>query len=69
MKLPVALYIVLLFFNLMSLYFIIDVYLFNGIEDFLNFGHGRAMFYMLYVTILLNLYFLCYIAIRKKFED
>lgn len=69
MKLPVILYIVLLFFNLFSLYFMLDSFICNGTEDFSGCGHRRFMFYVLYVNLLLNLYFLCYIAIKKRFED
>ena len=68
-KLPVILYIVLLLFNLLSLYFMADSFICNGAEDFLGCGHGRLMFYALYVTLLSNLYLLCYIAIKKRFED
>lgn len=69
MKLSVVLYVLLLFFNLFSLYFMIDLFICNGTEDFLRYDHRRFMFYILYVTLFLNLYFLCYIAIKKRFED
>lgn len=73
MKLPLVLYILLVFFNLLCLYFIIGVLTWNGIENsFLNREEtesARFIAYLFYITMLLNLYGLFYIAIRKIFED
>lgn len=72
MKLPTVLYILLAFFNLLCLYFIIGLLGWGSMEIFFMDGHrtqaARFMAYLFYVTVLLNLYALCYIAIRKIFE-
>lgn len=69
MKLSVIFYAAILSFNLLSLYFIIDIFFFNSNEDLLKYDYGRTMFYYQYVNILLNLYLLCYIAIKSRFDE
>ena len=72
MKLPVLLYLLLLLSNLLSLCLLIGYLYWNALEG--STGrlsadeYQRCMFYLLYVTVLLNLYGLSYIAIRKIFE-
>lgn len=72
MKLPLLLYILLVIFNFLSLCLLLDLFSCGAIKDCLLGGQGRGyarfMAYWLYVTILLNLYGLFYIAIRKAFE-
>lgn len=73
MKLPIVLYMLLVFFNLLCLYFIIGLLGWGSMEIFFveehRTQHARFMAYLLYVTLLLNLYALCYIAIRKIFKS
>lgn len=73
MKLPIILFILLVCFNLLSLYLIIGLFSWNGAEetaiDTHGSGHPRFMAYLLYITVLLNLYSLFYIAVRKRFDD
>ncbi|GEM_PF-1549464 len=74
MKLQAVLFIILMSFNLISLYFILNLFICNGILDcWINEqdgrGYARGLAYLFYITELLNLYFLCYIAIKKAFRD
>lgn len=68
MKLSVVLYTILFLFNFLSLCFIIDLFFFERVDDFMRYNHRRCMFYILYLTLLLNMYFLCYSVIKKRFE-
>lgn len=69
MKLPTVLYVLLVFFNLLSLGFITPLFIFDGIHDAMIIVHTRFTFYLLYITVLLNLYGLFYIALNNRFND
>lgn len=69
MKLPTVLYVLLVFVNLLSLGFITALFIFDGINDAMILVHTRFTFYLLYITVLINLYGLCYIAINNRFND
>lgn len=59
----------LVFFNLFCLYLVIDFFLCSEMEDLLRYNQRRFLFYMLFITLLFNLYLQCFIAIKKRFED
>nr|WP_315200667.1 hypothetical protein [uncultured Flavobacterium sp.] len=74
MKPPIIFYLLLLIFNLVSLYFIIDLFSYDEITGYLTNGHrktsgSRGLAYLLYISTLLNLYFLSYVMIRNSFKD
>lgn len=69
MKLLTVLYVLLVFFNLLSLGFITALFIFDGIYDAMILVHARFTFYLLYITVLLNLYGLFYIAVNNRFKD
>lgn len=69
MKLPTVLYVLLVFFNLFSLVFIVALFIFEGSADTMLNIHARFTFYLLYITMLLNLYGLFYIAVKNRFNN
>lgn len=69
MKLPTVLYAIIVFLNLLSLGFIIGLFILVGINDFPIDTLDRFTGYLLYVTVLFNLYGLFYIAVRNRFDE
>jgi hypothetical protein len=69
MKLPTVLYVLLVFFNLLGLGFITALFIFDEIYDAMIIVHARFTFYLLYITVLLNLYGLFYMALNDRFND
>jgi len=74
MKPRTILYILLIIFNLGSLYFIITLFGYDEIVGYLLKGgrkiiDPRKLAYLLFLTCLLNLYFLSLILIEKSFEN
>lgn len=69
MKLPTVLYVLLVFFNLLSLGFITALFIFDGTYDAMVIVHTRFTFYLLYITVLLNLYGLFCIVVNNRFND
>lgn len=70
----IILYIILVLFNLASLYFIIVLFSYDEITGFLLNGEKKSMrtrgpAYLFYIATLLNLYYLFYTVIKKKFTD
>lgn len=73
MKLPIILSILLVLLNLLSLYFLLGLFGGEGIREFTTKvyyqnGHARFTVYLFYITTLLNLYCLFYIAVRRLFK-
>ena len=73
MKLLIIFYLLLIIFNLICLYFIIDLFTYDEIAGYFINGEKRTsplrgLAYLLYITTLLNLYFLCYSIIRNAFK-
>lgn len=69
MKLPTVIYVLLVFFNLFSLVFIVALFIFDGSDGAMLNVNARFTFFLLYITMLLNLYGLFYIAVKKKFNN
>lgn len=74
MKLQTVLYFLLILINLISLYFIITLFGYDGARDYLESEVNltisfRTFKYILYITSLINLYFLFFLEISKKFRD
>ena len=74
MKIRIVFYSLLIIFNLVSLYFIVGLFSYDEIEDYLHNGERylnpfRGLAYLLYITSLLNLYFFSYNLIKKSFEE
>lgn len=69
MKLPTVLLVLLVFFNLLSLGFIMALFIFDGIYGAMISVHARFTFYLVYITVLLNLYGLFYIAVKNRFNE
>ena len=68
------LYLLLAIFNLASLYFIIAIFSYDEIVGYLTSGgtkstDPRALAYLLFVTCLLNLYFLSFILMENSFKN
>lgn len=74
MKLRSILFTLLILINVISLYFILGLFFYDGIED-LNYNvqnlrnTSRTSGYVLYITTLSNLYFFFFLIIRRKFKD
>lgn len=74
MKPRIILYVLLIIFNLVSLYFIIALFGYDEIVGYLIHGgrkiiDPRKLAYLLFLTCLLNLYFLSLILIENSFEN
>ena len=69
MKLPAVLYAFLVLLNLLSLGFIIGVFMTDGINRYTASTLDRFTAYLFYITVLSNLYGLFYIAVKNKFHD
>jgi hypothetical protein len=73
MKVQHILFVFLIAVNLTSLYFIIDFFVFDEIEDCLvneqkKLLLTRGFAYLIYITALSNLYFLSFIVIKVAFK-
>lgn len=74
MKPQTILYALLVIFNLVSLYFIIELFSYDEIVGYLIAGgttttDPRELGYLLFITCLLNLYFLSFILMENSFKD
>jgi len=74
MKLPAVLFILLTLLNFLSLYFVLGLFGGEGIKEFTakvynQNGHARFTVCLFYITTLLNLYCLFYIAVRRLFKE
>jgi len=74
MKLPIYFSLVLVIFNLISLYFIIDLLSYDEIVGYWFNGRKKnastqTMGYLLFVATLMNLYFIFLIVIEKSNKD
>lgn len=74
MKIRIVSYSLLIIFNLLSLYFIVGLFSYDEMEGYLHNDEKymsplRCRAYLLYITSLLNLYFLSYKVIKKTFEE
>ena len=70
----IILYVLLVIFNLVSLYFIIALFSYDEIIGYLISGgtkvtDPRKLAYLFFITCLLNLYFLSFILIEKSFKN
>lgn len=74
MKLPIYFSLVLVIFNLISLYFIIDLLSYDEIVGYWFSGYKKntsthPMGYLLFVATLMNLYFIFLIVVEKSNEN
>lgn len=74
MKRRKILYAAVIIFNLVSLYFIIDLLSYDEIVGYVLGGSNkiadpRDMACLLYITSLLNLYFLSFVIMENYFKD
>ena len=74
MKPRIILYTLLIIFNLVSLYFIITLFGYDEIVGYFIKGgrkviDPRKLAYLLFLTCLLNLYFLSIILMENSFKD
>jgi hypothetical protein len=68
------LYLIVIIFNLVSLYFIMDLFNYDEIMGYViseqkRITDPRDLAYILFVTALCNLYFLAFVIMEKFFED
>ena len=74
MKRRNLIYLLLFIFNLLSLYFIIDMFSYDEITGHYPDGEpkissSKHLAYLLYVTCLFNIYFLSYRVIKRVFKE
>lgn len=74
MKPRIILYTLLVIFNLVSLYFIMELFSYDEIIGYLTTGgkktiDARELAYLLFVTCLVNLYFLSFVLMKSFFKD
>lgn len=74
MKLPICFSLVLVIFNLISLYFIIDLLSYDEIVGYWFNGRNKStstqtMGFMLFVVTLMNLYFIFLIVVEKSNDN
>ncbi len=73
MKRRHILYVFLVIFNLVSLYFIIELFSYDEITGYLTNGgkktsDSRILAYLFFINSLLNLYFLSFVLMENSFE-
>jgi hypothetical protein len=74
MKLRIIFYLLLVLFNLVSLYFIIDLFSYDEIVGYLIDGREkidstRKLAYLFFMTAMSNLYFLSLVLMDLFFKD
>ena len=67
-------YTILIILNIVCLYFIIDLFNYDEIVEYLLNGekritHPRKLTYLLYITILSNLYFIAFTIMERAFGE
>lgn len=74
MNIRITFFILLIIFNLISLYFIIELFSYDEIVGYMSSGltkvsKSRGLAYLLFMTSLFNLYFFSFVAIENSFRD